>query len=314
MKVAVIIPCYNVEALLPRALDSVLAQDHTDLDILCVDDGSTDGTVRVVEHYAGRSNGRVRLHRQTNQGAGAARNAGLARTEGEWVQFLDADDVIGPSKIGHQLKLIAEAASPPDLVAGDYETAMPDGLLIQVRSAYGQPWMGLVRTRLGCTCSNLWRRHAVAAAGGWPENLGSSQDYTLLFHMLRNGCTVIWDPDIRTVIHKREAGSISQTGYRANWQRYITLRRTIRDHLAATDPVRHRAEIAAADQHIFMALRILAQYDVKEAIGLYRSALPSGFVPEESRAISDRYLRFYRWLGFAGAERLVHLMRKGAPA
>lgn len=313
MKVAVIIPCYNVEALLPRALDSVLAQDHPDLDILCVDDGSTDGTVGVVERYAHASNGRVRLHRQANRGAGAARNTGLAHTQGEWVQFLDADDVIGPAKISHQLRLVA-ATPPPDLVVGDYETAMPDGLLLQVRAAYGEPWMGLVKTRLGCTCSNLWRREAVIRAGGWPENLGSSQDYTLLFEMLRNGCRVVWDTDLRTVIYKREAGSISQTGSFANWQRYVALRQRIRGHLAALDPVRYRAEIAAADQHIFMALRILAQYDVKEAVGIYRRAIPPGFVPEESRAISDRYLRFYRWLGFAGAERLAHLLRKGAPA
>lgn len=312
MQVTVIIPCHDVEQHLARTLDSVLAQEHTDLDVLCVDDGSTDGTAAVLEHYAREHPGRFRLHRQENRGASAARNEGLRLTRGEWVQFLDADDAIAPDKIGGQLALAR--ATQADLIIGDYENVMPNGLLLPVQALHDRPWMGLIKTKLGTTSANLWRRGAVEKAGGWSEDLGSSQDYDLMFRMMRNGARVAFDPRIVASVLKRVKGSISLNEPKANWERYIDLRHRMRVHLAALDARAHAEEIATLDQYIFMALRVLAQYDLDGAIHAYRRTIPRGFVPDESRAITARYVRFHKLLGFAGAERLVHLFRKPTPA
>lgn len=92
LKVSVIIPVYNVEAYLRECLDSVLNQTLRDIEIICVDDGSTDGSAAILAEYAARDS-RVRIVTQKNAGAGAARNAGLALAKGEWLSFLDADDV-----------------------------------------------------------------------------------------------------------------------------------------------------------------------------------------------------------------------------
>ena len=94
--VSVIIPVFNVRPYLAQALDSVLAQTYGNLDILIIDDGSTDGSAGICDAYAARD-GRVRVVHQPHMGLSAARNAGLARMRGEAVAFIDADDAYLPS-------------------------------------------------------------------------------------------------------------------------------------------------------------------------------------------------------------------------
>ena len=91
-RVSVIIPAYNAVATIAGTLDSVLAQTFQDFEIICVDDGSTDGTLPIIKQYGAR----VRLIEQTNSGPAAARNNGARNSSGEYLAFLDADDVWMP--------------------------------------------------------------------------------------------------------------------------------------------------------------------------------------------------------------------------
>ncbi len=93
-KVSVIIPVYNAEKYLGECLDSVLGQTLKDIEVLCVDDGSTDGSARILADYAAKD-ARVRLFRTARAGAAVARNRGLAEATGEYLFFCDADDWIG---------------------------------------------------------------------------------------------------------------------------------------------------------------------------------------------------------------------------
>ncbi len=95
---SVIIPVYDTEAHLAQCLDSVLAQTASDLELICVDDGSTDGSPAILARYAERDT-RVAVITQSNAGAGAARNAGLDVAGGEYLLFLDADDHVEPQML-----------------------------------------------------------------------------------------------------------------------------------------------------------------------------------------------------------------------
>ena len=106
-KVTVAIASYNMANYLPAAIDSALAQDYEDVEILVVDDGSTDGTLGVVCGY--ESN--VRYHYQENAGVANAYNLALKLAEGDYVHFLDADDVLTPGTVGRLADLLDESPS-----------------------------------------------------------------------------------------------------------------------------------------------------------------------------------------------------------
>ena len=91
--VSIVLPVYNVEKYLPRCLDSVTGQTYKDLEIICVDDGSPDGSVEIIKRYA-ENDDRIVLISQKNQGLSGARNTGINAARGEYIMFLDSDDYI----------------------------------------------------------------------------------------------------------------------------------------------------------------------------------------------------------------------------
>ena len=91
--VSIIIPCFNAEDCIQRSLDSALAQTYEAVEIICVDNGSTDNTWGKLEGFKVEHPELVLL-KEAQKGAGAARNCGLRAAKGEWIQFLDADDFI----------------------------------------------------------------------------------------------------------------------------------------------------------------------------------------------------------------------------
>jgi GT2 family glycosyltransferase len=105
-QVSVIIPTYNCARYLPEAIDSVLAQTYRDFEIIVVDDGSTDDTPDVLARYGEA----ILVIRQPNQGRGAARNAGILAARGQYIAFLDADDLWLPEKLEKQVALLRARA------------------------------------------------------------------------------------------------------------------------------------------------------------------------------------------------------------
>ena len=104
-KVSVIIPVYNSSEYIRHCLDSLLSQTLEDIEILCVDDGSTDDSLSILEEYS-RKDERVRVLTQENAGAGAARNHGLREARGKYLSFLDSDDYFEPDMLEKARKYI----------------------------------------------------------------------------------------------------------------------------------------------------------------------------------------------------------------
>jgi len=101
--VSIIVPCFNAAPWLAKTLESLLAQTWAPCEIIVVDDGSRDTSLAVARSFASRG---VRVIAQTNAGASAARNGGLREARGEFIQFLDADDLVTPDKIAAQVELL----------------------------------------------------------------------------------------------------------------------------------------------------------------------------------------------------------------
>ena len=104
-KISIVMPVYIVEKYLRECLDSVRAQTFTDWECICVDDGSTDGSVAILDEYAAKDS-RFRVVRREHSNAGACRNAGLDLSQGEYLSFLDSDDVFAPKMLENLSKAL----------------------------------------------------------------------------------------------------------------------------------------------------------------------------------------------------------------
>ena len=115
-KVSVIIPVYNASRYLPDCLASVRAQTYCDFECICVDDGSTDGSAQILDECAAQDK-RFQVIHKPNGGEGGARNAGLAAAKGEWITWLDADDLYAPTRLEEAMRIAA--LERPDMIRTD---------------------------------------------------------------------------------------------------------------------------------------------------------------------------------------------------
>lgn len=115
--VSIIIPVYNTEAYVVEAVNSALGQTYQNIEVIVVDDGSTDRSLSLVEQI---NDSRLRVFTQINQGACVARNRGIAEAKGEFVKFLDSDDILYPDAIAVQLEQQAELGEN-EVVFGDFD-------------------------------------------------------------------------------------------------------------------------------------------------------------------------------------------------
>lgn len=120
--ISIVIPVFNAERYLSGCLDSILRSAYPDFEIVLVNDGSTDGSLRICGEYAARDS-RVRLFSQENAGASAARNRGIEACRGEWVVFVDADDLVSQDLLGF---IAREAYQNQDLLLFDFARSEAD--------------------------------------------------------------------------------------------------------------------------------------------------------------------------------------------
>lgn len=185
--VSVIIPIYNVESYLAQCLDSVLGQSYENLEIICIDDGSTDSSGKIAQEYASRDS-RVRYLAQENAGQSAARNLGLEHAQGEYVSFIDSDDYIDSDFIKElcvhacktarttiQTNFLLFSENTPQIEANFFSKKQLDFMLspqtIQYLSFYG--------------VSTLFRREIIEKWGiRFPLNRSNAEDSSFLYRYI----------------------------------------------------------------------------------------------------------------------------------
>ena len=188
--VSVIIPTYNNAAYLAEAIESVIAQTFRDIEIIVINDGSTDQTDQVMSAYLNR----VVYIRQTNLGPSAARNRGITQAQGKYLAFLDADDIFLPNKIDLQISFL-EAHPEIDLVYSDgvrfkinrgRKTTLPlstTGDLFIIRSAPDQYVFHLMIHNIFPIDTVLIKRECVVKVNGFDETLTAFEDWDFWFRI-----------------------------------------------------------------------------------------------------------------------------------
>jgi glycosyltransferase involved in cell wall biosynthesis len=182
--ISVIIPTYNYGRFLRDAIDSALAQTYPALEVLVVDDGSTDDTPRILAGYGDR----IRVIRQQNLGVSAARNTGITAAHGEYLAFLDSDDLWKPRKLECD---VARFASDPTLgmVHSGAETFDHAGRTISVSLSGAEGWIApdllrLDREVIAAPGSNTTVRKKVAEeAGGYDPDLHQAEDWDFCYRV-----------------------------------------------------------------------------------------------------------------------------------
>lgn len=180
--VSVIIPAYNRSRLLPETLGSLLDQTYRPLEIVVVDDGSTDDTSEVVDRWIseyGSADGlSVSYLRQPNRGAPAARNRGLIESRGEFIQFLDSDDLLSKRKIELGVEALqadprVELAYGPTELLGEFNSAAYPGLTTNDPQ---QLLEAACRRSVWTIMGPIYRRELCVKSGPWLEELSCWQD------------------------------------------------------------------------------------------------------------------------------------------
>jgi glycosyltransferase involved in cell wall biosynthesis len=171
--VSIVIPAYNHAAHLDHAIRSVLAQDYPSVELIVLDDGSTDGTRGVLEKYTGR------FHWEThaNMGQAATLNKGWARAHGEFLSYLSADDLLLPHAVSTAVEALAREPALV-MVYGDFDMIDAEGRTIRTVRAPDWSYYDLVvRTVCAPGPGVFFRRSAHEAAGGWDPAFRQWPDY-----------------------------------------------------------------------------------------------------------------------------------------
>lgn len=233
VRLSVIIPCYNAETYICATIESVLAQDESDIEIIVVDDGSRDRSVELVRAtFPG-----VNVVQQANQGVAAARNNGLRLAQGEWIAFVDADDIWLPGKLAAQFALLAASPScrmsycawqewhssivrPDAAYLADIERGAQDRLRWQGPSGWIYPQL-----LYGCkvwTSTVLAHRSLFDEIGVFDTSLRIGEDYDLWLRASR--VTQILRVGRPYALYRRHPDSITKSRQTKNYRAIVVER------------------------------------------------------------------------------------------
>ena len=200
--ISVITPCFNAAAYLRDAIDSVLNQTHKNIELILVNDGSTDETEAIIKSY---SDERIRYYYQENKGQCAASNFGLSVAKGDYIKFFDADDVMNDTHLEAQLKKLngrtnavsscawgrfydhnpLSARFIPESVWKDMKPLQWLKLSLQQPADMMGGWLWLIPQEL------------IKKAGGWNEGLSLNNDFEFSTRLLLHAEEVLFTPDAK---------------------------------------------------------------------------------------------------------------------
>ena len=222
--VSIIIPCHNCKQWVGQAVGSCLNQTYPNVEIIVVDDGSTDGSLEILRRFVPR----IRLETGPNRGGNNARNRGFKVSTGEYIQYLDADDYLEPDKIARQVRFLQETRA--DVVYGDwrYRRHLPDSGLsyldkIEISGIQPNILASLLSGRWWVAPGAiLYTRRVVNDVGGWDETLRAAQDRDFFTSVALSGAKIRYQSGCSFIYRKYGAVTVSSS----NLGRWVESHRT----------------------------------------------------------------------------------------
>jgi glycosyltransferase involved in cell wall biosynthesis len=261
-KVSVVIPAYNAMAYLPTTLETVFQQTFTDFEVVIVNDGSSDN---IIEWVSSLTDPRIRLITQENQGLTGAHNTGIIQAQGEYIAFLDADDLWEPSKLEKQVSCLdknPEVGLVDTWVLLIDEKGISTGTVIKT-NAEGNVWQQIIQCpTVVCGSSPLVRSACFQEVGLFDPELGSSSaDWDMWIRVAsRYAFALIKEP---LTLYRQHRSSMSK-----NCEKMFQHNQSVIEKTFKTVPpeLQHLKQRAYALVYLYLAWRALDNRNYKEAI------------------------------------------------
>ncbi len=343
-QVSILIPCYNAERWIEQAITSALNQTYKNLEVIVVDDGSTDNSLEIIKSFGDfpsqcASGKRIYWEASINSGGNFTRNRLLELSNGEWLQYLDADDYLLPEKIAQQIKFLRHnpdtdiVYSPSIFQHHNYivEATLknreqdplaaqpqilnlePSNTIIQEILPIPQPhdpWVLLARWYLPQTGSPLWRKQAIIDVGGWKEDQPCCQEHELYLRLLQAGKQFSYFGEAGSIYRQWSEATVCKKSQTETYQRRLEIIDNLEKHLVQTAQL-NQARQTAINQARFECARIIWLRDKqwsKNIINQIRQT-ETNFIPSGNCA-PQIYRFIYQILGFDLAENIAQLKRQ----
>ena len=274
-KVSILIPCYNAEEWLEETIRSALGQSWPNKEIIIVDDGSTDDSLAIARQYESNL---VTVISQENRGACVARNKALQQAQGDYIQWLDADDILAPLKIEKQMKAVHQIGKSMVLLScswGEFyyrywkAKFKPDSLWKDLDPV---EWL-ITKFSEGCWMSNsawLVSRPLTELAGPWDDRLSMDQDGEYFCRVVAMSEKVVFVPEAKEYIRVANPGSVGK-GFS---------RKAIESHfLSQSLSVRHLLKLEDSERTRRACISLL-----QKSLGYYYPDFPD--ISEEANALA----------------------------
>lgn len=200
IKISVVVPLYNKEKSIEETLQSVLAQTYTDYELIVVDDGSTDNSLKVVHSFVNSftHSSVIKIIHKENGGVSSARNRGIKEAKGEYIALLDGDDLWEPTFLEEQVKLIHEF--PQAAMWGVNTAFIKNGKCWKWEQGMGEGFRGYVENYFGtshndlfCSSSVVIRKKIFENVGYFDERISSSEDLDMWYRVILKYPVVFYD-------------------------------------------------------------------------------------------------------------------------
>lgn len=311
--VSILIPVYNKVEFVQETLDSALNQTYSNIEIILVNDGSTDGSLEILQQYADQYADKIILIDSPNRGVSAANNLCLHHAKGEYIQFLDADDILSLNKIERQIKIFKEKGSDsiatcewvifknqinqinqvPYGVFQDFKTGLD--LLLRFWNYQEMHQPGVYLTH----------RSIIEKAGPWDEKLSINQDGEFFTRVLLNSRYVFFEPVGRVYYRIPGSGNVSQQkSYRAMESLLNSYQAFQREALLTEDSSRVRIGLKKVFQKFIYD--VFPQYP--HLIEKAESLMENLGVAEKTYIGGPKFQKLSKYLGFKNALRLKRIL------